>query len=150
MFELKNKQGYIFRYLMPVFSPAGWLAAYQEENALNGYALTSGTFSKGPFWCSNCTDTMLTRNTIITTPKIASMIEFQTGEIVTIHYSCTLADDNTIKMELALHGQTPEIPAEYDIQVEDYYKEFIQVGERKIHAYSSQMFLIDGNPFPYR
>jgi len=23
------------------------------------------------------------------------------------------------------------------------------VGERKIHAYSSQMFLIDGNPFPY-
>ena len=77
------------------------------------------------------------------------MIEFQTGELVNIHYSCTLRDD-VLKMELSLHGATPDIPQDYDVQVEDYYKEFIQVGEHKLHAYSSQMFLIDGNPFPYR
>ena len=107
--------------------------------------------SRSNCYGSNCYGRHLVRQAMfITTLKIASMIEFQTGELVNIHYSCSLSDDNTIKMEIAIHGSTPDIPAEYDIQVEDYYKEFIQVGQSKIHAYSSQMFLIDGNPFPYR
>ena len=47
MIELETAQGNIFRYLVPIFSPTGWLSAHQEENALNGYSLTHGDFSKG-------------------------------------------------------------------------------------------------------
>ena len=59
-------------------------------------------------------------------------------------------DDDVIKMEMSIQGATPDIPDEYAIEVEDFYKEFIQTGKHELHAYSSQMFMIDGNPFPYR
>ena len=113
----------------------------------------------------------------------ASSIEFQTGEMITVQYQCSL-ENNILKMDFGIHGNTPTIPSgtvssfhkifwfligraesgliwlakcenrkplkEYEIEIEDYFKEFVQIGPNKLHAYSSQMFLINDNPFPYR
>ena len=50
----------------------------------------------------------------------------------------------------ALNGPPMKTIKEYEIEIEDYFKEFVQIGPNKLHAYSSQMFLINDNPFPYR
>ena len=45
--DLEQDIGEIFRFLVPVMSPSAWLTANQEENAINGLALTKGGFTKG-------------------------------------------------------------------------------------------------------
>ena len=45
--DLEQDIGEIFRFLIPVMSPSAWLTANQEENAINGLALTKGGFTKG-------------------------------------------------------------------------------------------------------
>ena len=57
---------------------------------------------------------------------------------------------NKSQLDIGIHGETPPMPDDVTIDVEDYYKEFVQIRENLIHAYSSQMFLVNGNPFPYR
>ena len=53
--DLEQDIGEIFRFLIPVMSPSAWLTANQEENAINGLALTKGGFTKGisSIFCEN-------------------------------------------------------------------------------------------------
>ena len=53
--DLEQDIGEIFRFLIPVMSPSAWLTANQEENAINGLALTKGGFTKGTssIFCEN-------------------------------------------------------------------------------------------------
>ena len=45
--DVGSPVGDIFRFILPVLSPASWLVARQEENAMNGFELTKGFFKKG-------------------------------------------------------------------------------------------------------
>ena len=40
----------------------------------------------------------------------ASSIEFQTGEMITVQYQCSL-ENNILKMDFGIHGNTPTIPS---------------------------------------
>jgi hypothetical protein len=103
-----------------------WSVAVEEGDALNGYNLTGGNF---------------TRDLVVT---------YETGEELRMVHDAGYSGGDTIDVTAELSGSVPEIGLDQSVSVGGYEEYYTQQDETTLSGVSDRVFYVDGEPFEYR
>ncbi|XP_028301363.1 hemicentin-1 isoform X2 [Gouania willdenowi] len=118
--------GPAMRKLVSILNPVYWTTAQEVEEAVNGYALTGGTFRR------------------------ETQVEFATGEILRMtHVARGLDSDGALLLDIVVNGHILQLHSHADISVKDYTEDYIQTGPGELYALSTRMFSVDKESVPY-
>ncbi|XP_046985732.1 hemicentin-1-like [Schistocerca americana] len=124
--DVLKQQGGWFPYLTFMLSPISWNAAYEEDQADNGYSLTHGKFRQ------------------------QSQVEFSSGEELKLrHIGHGISDDGILQVDIDIEGEVPVVQPEAAIQIQPYEEDYVQTGPDTLYAASSNVLKINGLKLPY-
>ena len=103
-----------------------WSAAVQKEDALNGYHLTGGNFTRD-----------LT-------------VSYGTGETLRMTHDVGYTGSETLEVTANLSGSIPRIGLDQSVSVNDYEEYYTQADETTLSGVSDRVYTVDGEAFKYR
>ncbi|XP_069698018.1 hemicentin-1-like isoform X2 [Periplaneta americana] len=124
--DIIRQQAGWFPYLTFLLSPVSWNAAYEVDEANNGYSLTNGNFRQ------------------------QSQIEFATGEeLVVTHVGRGIDEVGTLQVDIEVNGEVPLMQPEASVHIEPYEEDYVQTSPNSLYASSTSTLNVNGKKLPY-